>query len=457
MIVTKKAIPRRTVLRGVGTALALPLLDGMVPSLTALAKTAAKPTKRLGVVYVPNGIISQNGSWTPTMEGPGFEFSRILKPLESERGHVTVLTGLDNRAAFARSGEALGSHSRPAAAFLTGMHAKQTQGSALDLGRSMDQIAARTLGRETQLPSLELSLEGTDTFNGVSTCDTGYSCAYLNISWHDRTTPMPRETNPRLVFERLFGDAGSTDASVRRARAKQQRSVLDAVLDKVAQLQGGLGGEDQRKLNNYLDAVREIERRIQVAEQQANRELPLMESPAGIPVSFEEHAKLMYDLLVLSYQTDVTRVFTFMIGREQSGTTYPQLGVPDPHHPLTHHRGDPAKIEKVTKINQYHVKLFSDFVTKLRSTPDGDGSLLDHTMLLYGSPLRDGDKHVYDNLPILVVGNGSGTIKGDRHLVYPAGTTPMTNLQFTMLQKLGVPLDHFGDSTGELKELSDLA
>ena len=394
---------------------------------------------------------------TPATEGTGFKFSRILKPLESVRDHVTVLTGLDNRAAFARSGEALGSHSRPAAAFLTGMHAKRTQGSALDLGTSMDQIAAKTLGRETRLPSLELSLEGADTFNGVSTCDTGYSCAYLNISWHDRTTPMPRETNPRLVFERLFGDAGSTDASVRLARAKRQRSVLDAVLNKIARLQSGLAGDDRGKLSNYLDAVREIERRIQIAEQQADRELPLIESPAGIPVSFEEHANLMFDLLVLAYQTDVTRVFTFMIGREQSGTTYPQLGVPDPHHPLTHHRGDPAKMEKVTKINQYHVQLFRDFVAKLRSTPDGDGSLLDHVMLLYGSPLRDGDKHVYDNLPLLLVGGGGGAVKGNRHLVYPAGTTPMTNLQFTMLQQLGVPVDRFGDSTGELKELSNFA
>ena len=453
MIATKKVIPRRAILRGVGTALALPLLDGMVPPLTALAKTAAKPTKRLGVVYVPNGIISRNGSWTPATDDSGFEYSRIMKPLEPERDQVTVLTGLDNRAAFAYSGEALGSHSRPAAAYLTGMHAKQTQGSALDLGTSMDQIAARTLGRETRLPSLELSLEGADTFNGASTCDTGYSCAYLNISWHDRTTPMPRETNPRLVFERLFGDAGSTDVGVRLARAKQQRSVLDAVLDKIARLQGGLAGEDRRKLGNYFDAVREIERRIQVAEQQADRELPLMESPAGIPVSFEEHANLMFDLLVLAYQTDVTRVFTFMVGREQSGTTYPQLGVPDPHHPLTHQRGDLEKIEKVTKINTYHVQLFRDFVARLRSTPDGDGSLLDHVMLLYGSPLRDGDKHVYDNLPLLVVGGGGGALKGDRHLVYPAGSTPMTNLQFTMLQKLGVPVDHFGDSTGDLKEL----
>ena len=356
-------------------------------------------------------------------------------------------------AAFALPGEG-GGHSRPAAAFLTGMHAKRTQGSALDLGTSMDQFAAQTLGLQTRLPSLELSLEGADTFNGVSTCDTGYSCAYLNISWHDRTTPMPRETNPRLVFERLFGDAGSTDASVRLARAKQQRSILDAVIDKVAHLQGGLASGDRHKLSNYLDAVREIERRIQVAEQQADRELPLLESPAGIPVSFEEHARLMFDLLLLAYQTDVTRVFTFMIGREQSGTTYPQLGVPDPHHPLTHHRGDPEKMESVTKINQYHVQLFSEFAAKLRSTPDGDGSLLDHVMLLYGAALRDGDAHKYDNLPLLVVGGGGGQIKGNRHIVYPADSTPMTNLQFTMLQKLGVPVDHFGDSTGTLKELS---
>jgi len=457
MIATRKAIPRRTVLRGVGTALALPLLDGMVPSLTALAKTAANPAKRLGVVYVPNGIISQNGTWTPASTDAGFAFSRIMKPLETHRDYVTVLTGLDNRAAFARSGEALGSHSRPAAAYLTGMHAKQTQGSALDLGTSMDQFAARVLGQETRLPSMELSLEGADTFNGVSTCDTGYSCAYLNISWHDQTTPMPRETNPRMVFERLFGDAGSTDTGIRRARAKQQRSILDAVMDKVAKLQGGLAGEDQRKLDNYLDAVREIERRIQIAESQADRELPLLESPAGIPVSFEDHARLMYDLLVLAYQTDTTRVFTYMIGREQSGTTYPQIGVADPHHPLTHHRGDREKIEKVKKINEYHVSLFSEFVAKLAGTPDGDGSLIDNVMLLYGAPIRDGDAHVYNNVPLLLLGHDGGAIRGNRHLVYPADTNPMTNLQLTMLHRLGVRVDNFGDSTGKLKELSGLS
>ncbi len=457
MIVTKKAIPRRTVLRGVGTALALPLLDSMVPAFTALAKTAANPTKRLGVVYVPNGIITQEGDWTPTSEAPGFELPRLLRSMEPVREHLTILTNLDNRAAFARPGEALGSHSRPAAAFLTGLHAEQTQGSELDLGTSMDQFAAQVLGRETRLPSLELSLEGADTFNGVSTCDTGYSCAYLNISWHDQTTPMPRETNPRMVFERLFGDAGSTDTGVRRARAKQQRSILDAVMDKVARLQGGLAGEDQRKLDNYLDAVREIERRIQIAESQADRELPLLESPAGIPVSFEDHARLMYDLLVLAYQTDTTRVFTYMIGREQSGTTYPQIGVADPHHPLTHHRGDREKIEKVKKINEYHVSLFSEFVAKLAGTPDGDGSLIDNVMLLYGAPIRDGDAHQYNNVPLLLLGHDGGAIRGNRHLVYPADKNPMTNLQLTMLHRLGVRVENFGDSTGLLKELSGLS
>ncbi len=457
MIVTKKAIPRRTVLRGMGTALALPLLDSMVPAFTALAKTAANPTKRLGVVYVPNGIITQEGDWTPTTRTAGFELPRILRSMEPVREHMTVLTNLDNRAAFALPGEALGSHSRPAAAFLTGLHAEQTQGSELDLGTSMDQFAAQSLGRETRLPSLELSLEGADTFNGVSTCDTGYSCAYLNISWHDQTTPMPRETNPRMVFERLFGDAGSTDAGVRRARAQQQRSILDAVMDKVAKLQGGLAGEDQRKLDNYLDAVREIERRIQIAESQAGRELPLLESPAGIPVSFEDHARLMYDLLVLAYQTDTTRVFTYMIGREQSGTTYPQIGVADPHHPLTHHRGDREKIEKVKKINEYHVSLFSEFVAKLAGTPDGDGSLIDNVMLLYGAPIRDGDAHQYNNVPLLLLGHDGGAIKGNRHLVYSENTTPMTNLQLTMLHRLGVRVENFGDSTGKLKELSGLS
>jgi hypothetical protein len=453
MIITKKAIARRTVLRGVGAALALPFLDAMVPALTALGQTAAKGPKRFGVVYVPNGIIEEY--WRPRDDGRAFEFMPSMKSLEPLREQLLVLSGLDNRAAFTRAGEALGSHSRPAAAFLTGMHAKRTQGSALDLGISMDQIAAQTLGKDTQLPSLELSLEGVDTLNGVSTCDTGYSCAYLNVSWRNATTPMPRDTNPRIVFERLFGDAGSTNPAVRLGRNQRRRSILDSVRQKVGHLEGSLGADDRAKVGEYLESIRDVERRLQIAEAQSDRELPELDSPAGIPVSFEEHARLMYDLLVLAYQVDMTRVFSFMIGREQSGTTYPQIGVPDPHHPITHHSGDRAKIEKVAKVNAYHAMLFGQFLEKLRSTPDGDGSLLDNSMILYGASIRDGEKHLYDNLTLVLAGGGAGQLKPGRH-VRCAKETPMTNLQLTMLNKLGVPVDHFGDATGELAEFSNL-
>lgn len=446
MIITKRAIPRRAVLRGVGATLALPLLDGMVPALTA----AAKPTKRLGVVYVPNGI--QEAPWRPTTEGAGYEFTPTLKPLEPFRDQMVLLSGLDNSAANPKPGELLGQHSRPAAAFLTGIHAKRTSGSSLELGTSIDQIVANKLGQATQLASLELSLEGADTVNGVSTCDTGYSCAYLNISWRNASTPMPRETNPRVVFERLFGDVASTNQAVRLARMETQRSILDSVVEKVGELQGGLGAGDKRKMSEYLDAIRDVERRIQKAEEQADRELPVVDSPAGIPVSFEEHAKLMYDLLILAYQCDLTRVFSFMIGREQSGTTYPQIGVPDSHHPISHHQRDPVKMAKLAKINLYHVSLFSQFMEKLKATPDGDGSLLDHSAILYGASLRDSNTHLYDNLELLLAGGAAGQIRGGRHIVFPKGT-PLTNLHVTLLDKVDVPIDRFGDSTGKLQEL----
>ena len=451
MIITKKALPRRTVLRGVGATMALPLLDAMVPALSAISRSAAKPTRRLGVVYVPNGI--EEAQWKPGAEGAGFEFTPSLKPLEPFRDQLLVVSGLSNTAAKPGPGELAGQHSRPAAAFLTGVHAKRTTGSSLALGVSMDQLVAKQLSQETQLASLELSLEGVDTVNGVSTCDTGYSCAYLNISWRNTTTPMPRETNPRVVFERLFGDVRSTDPDVRRARIQTQRSILDSVVQKARDLQVGVGAADRLKVNEYLDAVRDVERRIQKAEEQADRELPVVNSPAGIPISFEEHARMMYDLQVLAYQTDLTRVFSFMIGREQSGMTYPQIGVPDAHHPISHHRNDPALRAKIAKINLYHVTLFAEFVEKLRSIPDGDGTLLDHLILLYGAALRDGNAHSYDSLNLLLVGGGAGQFKGGRHIVYPAETR-LANLHLTLMDKLGVPVEHLGDGTGTLKGLA---
>ena len=455
MIVTKTAIPRRTVLRGVGATLALPLLDGMLPAATALAKTAAQPIARFCTVYVPNGIVMER--WTPVAEGSAFEFTPTLKPLEPFRDHLLVLSGLDNTGARSRSGSS-GAHAKPAGAFMTGIEPLPTTGSfGLQLGISMDQILANTLGQETPLPSLELGLEGTDTVNGVGTCDVGFSCAYQNrLAWSGPSTPLPVETNPRVVFDRLFGSVDSTDPAVRKARLRRQGSIIDSVLDKVSRLQGGLGHGDRAKLEEYVQSVREIERRIQNAESQG-RELPLVESPAGIPVSYDEHARLMFDMQALALQTDTTRVITFQIGREQSGATYPQIGVSDSHHPISHHGGDKNKIASLAKINTYHTTLFAYFLKKLASTSDGEGTLLDHVIILYGSAISEGNRHDIRNLPILLAGGGAGLIKSGRHIKYPDETQRLTNLQLTLLNKLRVPTETFGDSTGEqLRELSDL-
>ena len=456
MIITKKAIPRRTVLRGVGTALALPFLDGMVPAFTALAKTAAKPVVRFCTVYVPNGIIMEQ--WTPATEGSAFEFSEILKPLETHRDHLLVLSGLDNTGAISRSGGS-GGHARCAGAFMTGIEPLQTTGSSsLQLGVSIDQIVAKEIGAQTHLPSLELGLEGTDTVNGVATCDVGYSCAYQNtMAWSSPSTPLPVEANPRVVFERLFGSVDSTDPVARKARLRRQGSIIDSVLDKITRLQGGLGQRDRDKIDEYLLSVREIERRIQNAEVQG-RELPVVESPAGIPVSYDEHAKLMFDMQTLAIQTDTTRVITFQVGREQSGATYPQIGVSDSHHPISHHGGDKKKIASLQKINTYHITLFSYFLDKLGSISDGEGTLLDHVITLYGSSISEGNGHDIRNLPLLLAGGGAGRIKGGRHVKYRDGAQRLTNLQLTLLNKLGVPTEKFGDSTGEqLRELSELS
>ena len=341
MNIPMQAIPRRTVLRGVGATLALPLLERMLPASTVLAQAAATPVVRFCTVYVPNGIVMDR--WTPTTEGADFEFTPTLRPLEPFRDHLLVLSGLDNTGARSRTGSS-DAHAKPAGAFLTGIEPMPTTGSSsLQLGISMDQIVANTLGQETPLPSLELGLEGADTVNGVGTCDVGFSCAYQNrLAWSGPSTPLPVETNPRVVFDRLFGNIDSTDPAVRRARLRRQGSIIDSVLDKVDRLQGGLGQRDRAKLDEYLQSVREIERRIQNAETQG-RELPLVESPAGIPVSYDEHARLMFDMQTLAFQTDTTRVITFQIGREQSGATYPQIGVSDSHHPISHHGGDKTR------------------------------------------------------------------------------------------------------------------
>ena len=437
MIITSKAIPRRTVLRGFGTALALPMLDSMAPALTALGRTPARPASRLGIVYVPNGIVMEQ--WTPAAEGAGFEFTPTLKPLERFRDRLTVVTGLSNKGPDY-------AHETGATSFLTGVSPKRTQGADLVAGISMDQQVARALGGRTQLGSLELALESGDD---VGTCGAGYTCAYTNtICWRGATTPLPMETNPRVVFERLLGDAGG-DPAARRARLAQDRSLLDAVTGKIARLRRDLGPRDRNKLGEYLDAVRDVERRIRKAETQVDHPLPEMTPPLGIPATFEEHAKLMFDLQVLAYQADLTRVVTFMMSREFSSRTYPEIGVPEAHHPTSHHRDDPDKIAKLARINAYHTSLLAYYLDRLQATPDGDGSLLDQMTLLYGGGLSDGHRHSSENLPVLVVGGGGGRLRGGRH-VRCAESTPMSNLHLTLMDTLGLAVERFGNSTGAL-------
>ena len=455
MIITRKALPRRTVLRGIGATLALPLLDSMLPAAAALATSPAKPPMRFAAVYVPNGIIMEQ--WTPGTEGAGFEFTSILRSLEPFRDRLTVLSGLENAGAVARTGKSTG-HAQPSGAWLTGCEPVMTRGSArLEAGISMDQIAAKAIGQQTSLPSLELGIEGADTLSGVGACDAGYSCAYQNtISWISARTPLPMETNPRTVFERVFGDIGSTDAAAQAARMRRQQSILDAVADKIDRLQRGLGARDRDRLAEYLDAVREIERRIQNVEEQQSRELPVVDAPAGVPASYEEHVKLMFDMQVLACQTDMTRIITFQVGREQSGMTYPQIGVSDSHHPITHHGGNVGKIANVAKINTYHATLFRYFLEKLHSTRDGDGSLLDNMLILYGSGISDGDKHSIADLPVLLAGGAAGRLKGGRHIRYQSGT-PLVSLQLTLLQMLGVHVEKFGNTSVSIAPLPELS
>jgi hypothetical protein len=441
--VSKKSIPRRAVLRGFGTAVALPLLDGMIPALAA----APAPVSRFGAVYVPNGIMMKN--WTPESEGEGFEITPILKPLEPYRDRLMVVSGL-NSTPPPESAELPGNHGRASTRFLTDIQPKPTLSSDLKAGISMDQIAARELGRRTQLASLELGLDSSDTPGGG---DPGYSRAYTStIAWRSETTPLPMENNPRVVFERLFGDSGSTDSAARQSRLDQQKSVLDAIREKMAQFRSRLGAADRNKFEEYVEALRDVERRIQNTEEQGRRELPVIEHPAGIPPAFAEHAKLMFDLWVLAFQSDLTRVITFMVSREFSGRTYPELGIQDAHHPLSHHQNYPDRLASLVKIDTYHVSLFAYFMEKLRATPDGDGSLLDHVILIYGAGMSDGNAHSPFDLPILLAGGGAGKLKGGQHHRYPKGT-PLANLHLTLLDKLGVPIEKIGDSTGSIRDL----
>ena len=446
MIIKKLSLPRRTFLRGAGAAVALPLLDAMVPALSAVTRTAASPVRRLGFVYIPNGAVMQQ--WTPAEAGSGFELSPILQPLAPYRDQLTVVSGLAHGQAEPL-GDGNGEHSRASSTWLNGVHPKQTEGADVRAGITADQLAARHLGRDTPLPSLELAI---DLDGLVGNCENGYSCVYLNtVAWRSPTTPLPMENNPRVVFERLFGDGGTTEQRV--AEMRRDRSILDSVTDDLATLEHRIGAGDRSRLDQYLDAIRALERRIQLAEvQSADAELPALARPVGIPETFEGHVKLMFDLISLAYQADLTRVFTFMLGRELGGRTYPHLGVPDPHHGLSHHRSDPEKLDKLTRINTYHMGLFTHLLESLGSAPDGDGTVLDHSMVLYGGGLGDSNDHAHFDLPELVVGGGSGRLKGGRHLQYPKDT-PMNNLLVSMLDKAGLPADQFGDSTGRLKEL----
>ena len=441
MIISKKSIPRRAVLRGLGATFALPLLDSMVPAMTALAQTAAKPINRLGVMYPVNGMIMEK--WTPAAVGAGFELSPTLGGLAPFRDQLLVLSGL---ACVPTPGRPGGAHAKASTRFLTDV-SPPTSETFLDAGVSMDQIAARVTGEHTQLASLELAIESGET---AGACDVGFACAYTNtISWRSANTPLPTENNPRAVFERMFGDSGSTNPAARRARIAQDKSVLDSVIEEAATLRGALGPGDRGKLVEYLDAIRDVERRIQKAEEQSSRELPTIDHPAGIPATYDEHVRLLCDLQVLAFQADLTRVVTFMLGREFSGVTYPQIGVPDAHHPITHHQQEPEKIAKVAKINAYHVLQFAYLLEKMKSTPEGDGTLLDHAMLIYGTGMGDCNAHDPRSIPLVLAGGGAGALRGGRHIRYPK-ETPLANLHLTLLDKLGVRLDRIGDSTDRL-------
>jgi hypothetical protein len=447
MIITKMHLPRRTVLRGLGATLALPLLDSMVPALTAQSRTAAAPVTRFGVFYVPNGMSMPY--WYPQTEGPLDELPPTLRSLEAFKDRVLICGGLDDESANLVKGG--GDHARSAGTFLTCVPYKITNGADVSNAVSMDQIAARELSKETQLASLELGIESNAM---LGNCDGGASCAYTNtIAWRTPTTPLPIENDPRAIFERMFGTTGSTDPAARLERMRRDRSILDLVGAELNGLERVVGPADQVKLDEYLEAVRDIERRIAMAEEQNTRELPVVDQPIGVPNDYAEHAKLQMDLLALAYQTDLTRISTFMLAREVSGRAYPEIGVSDSHHPLSHHQDEPAKLERLHRINEYQVQQFAYLVEKLDALPEGDGSMLDSTLFLYGTGISDSNTHFHDDLPIALVGGKNAGIKGGRYIRYPADT-PLANLHVTILEKLGVPVEAFGDSTGRLDRLT---
>ena len=446
MMIAKLALDRRTFLRAAGAGVALPLLDAMVPAATAIARTAARPIPRLGFFYLPNGVSQLQ--WDPIGEGKTFEFSPTLASLEPFKDQVVVISGLANAAAISTT-QGSGPHTRAHAVWLNGVTPKWTEGSDYRAGTTVDQFAARELGKDTQLQSLELALEPNYL---IGACELGYSCVYINsTSWRSPTMPLPMENNPRAVFERLFGDGASVEAQ--RARLRQDRSLLDAITGEVAGLRRALGPADQSTLDEYLSTVRDVERRIQATERhRESTPLPAMAQPLGVPDTFDEHAGLMMDLQFLAYKADITRVVTFQIGREQSNRTYPELGCTEGHHDQSH-RADPENKAIFGKVNAYHTQHFAGLVQKMHDSPDGDGSLLDHSMLLLGGGMGDGSRHSPMDLPAVLVGGGCGQLEGGRHLRYPSRVTPMMNLGLSILEKVGVRVDKIGDSTGRLTGL----
>jgi hypothetical protein len=446
VIIFKKHIPRRTFLRGVGVGVALPFLDSMVPAQTPLAKTAAAGRTRLAFLYMPHGAVMK--AWTPEKEGSDFELSRILAPLKSVQDQVVVVSGLAQKNAGATAGDSGGDHGRSPSVFLNGTRPRRTEGEDVRAGTTVDQIAAAAIGQDTPLPSLELATE--DMTGLIGACDVGFSCTYTNtISWRTPTTPLPMEINPRAVFNGLFGDG--SNAAERMARLQRERSILDAVTSQVNHLTKGLGAGDRNRVAEYLDSIREIERRIQLAEKQNSSSLDVPSAPVGIPEDHEEHSKLMMDLMALAFEAEITRISSFMMAREVSYRTFPKIGVPDPFHATSHHQDIPEKIEKLTKINTYHVGLVAYLLEKLKSRPDGDGTLLDHSVVLYGSCMSNPNAHNHSPLPVFVAGGASGHMKGGRHVQYPENT-PMANLLMTVLDKAGVH-DQTGDGTGLLDQV----
>jgi hypothetical protein len=444
MIITRKHLSRRAFLRGAGALIGLPLLDAMVPALGWAKDAKPQPPTRLGFVYVPNGMVMAN--WTPAKQGKDFEFTPILKPLEPFREYTLVLSRLMDYNANAL-GDGGGDHARAAASFLTGAHPRET-GSDIYAGVSADQVAAEAIGRQTRLASLELGLEDQRI---VGLCDGNYSCAYTScISWRTPTTPLPPVPNPKHVFERLFGTDAKLDPAVAARKARYRQSILDGAVEETRHLKSDLGPADQRKLDEYLTSIREVERGIQQAQRNGPTPRPSGEPPSGIPADPTEHARLMFELLALAFQADITRIATMMIGRESSIRSYDHLGLPESHHQLSHHKNDPATLAKLVKIQTYHMELFARFVAKLRSTQDGDATLLDRCMILYGAGIADSNRHTHDDLPVLIVGTGNGSLKTGRHIDC-GKDTPVTNLLLAMLDRVGVRPERLGDSSGLLE------